>query len=725
MVAAYLVFGWLVLQIADIVFPALGLPEWTIALIVVLLAIGFIPALIVSWVYELTPEGLKRESEVDHTRSVTRPAGRKLDLITIAMLVLVLAVIVGDRILLDGQVDDSGDAGAHEYSIPVLPFQDLSDTQDQKYFSHGISEELLNKLAKVESFRVAGRTSSFAFEDRPDDLRVIGDKLNVATILEGSVRKAGDQLRITAQLINVADGYHLWSETYDRRMENIFAIQDEIAESVVSALQVTLMGVAEPVTLEATVVADTRAYELYLKGRHQLWKRRREPLQRAEELFEQATAIDSDYAPAYAGLSDALQFQVYHGYAADPTELYTRAESALDRALSLDPRNSNALASLGILRRHQGRNEEARNALELAIAHNPNNAQAHTWLANTYSNIDPAQRFSLNQKGYAIDPLARVVINNLFWDFLNFGRSDEARSLAREMHSLYPESGWGYQLAGHAHNRAGHRDAALKSYYRAYQTAADRPGGRDGVPWVLINLSEFELADAWLAELKKLAPGRGNVIWQQAALALQRGEPKKALRIWSDAAERYEDPAFDHNLGWAHMMSGDFAVARKVMEQSLLKPGQTRVQFDPDRWPDFIDYVYILQRTGAPERAAVLIAETKALLEAQLAAGVEIAPDDLKLQFHAAQLHAMSDNPQQAMAAMRRAVLPGGVNCTWCLHNYPHFDSLRGDAAFTALIAEQEAKVAAQRQRLAAEEMLLTPQQVLELEGFTYDPFDD
>ncbi len=257
-VAAYLVFGWLVLQIADIVFPALDLPEWTITLIVVLLAIGFIPVLIVSWVYELTPEGLKRESDVDQTRSVTRAAGRRLDLITIAMLVLVLAVIVVNRMLPDGQKDDRADAAAHEYSIAVLAFEDLSDTQDQEYFGDGLAEELLNQLAKVEDFRVAGRTSAFAFKGRDDDLRVIGGKLNVATILEGSVRKAGDQLRITAQLNDVADGYHLWSETYDGKLENIFEFQEQIARSVVTALKSTLLGTTEPVNLEPQAVADTR-----------------------------------------------------------------------------------------------------------------------------------------------------------------------------------------------------------------------------------------------------------------------------------------------------------------------------------------------------------------------------------------------------------------------------------------------------------------------------------
>ena len=354
---AYLVFGWFVLQIGDVLFPALHLPEWVITLVAVLLAMGFIPALIVSWVYELTPEGLKRESEVDPSKSIAPQSARRLNVITVAMLALVAGLVLFDRLWPEETVGDgdsadtssqladqpsTADAGPHEYSIAVLAFADMSDTQDQEYFSDGISEELLNRLAKIKDFRVAGRTSSFAFKGQHDDLRAIGEKLNVATVLEGSVRKAGNQLRITAQLVNVEDGYHLWSETYDRELDNVFAIQDEIAESVVTALQLALLGTAEAIELQPQATANTGAYELYLKGRYQLYKRRPETLRQALVLFRQAIELDPDYVPAYAGLSDALMFQLYQGYVTDQTESIAEADSVLERALSLDPGNAEA-----------------------------------------------------------------------------------------------------------------------------------------------------------------------------------------------------------------------------------------------------------------------------------------------------------------------------------------------------------------------------------------------
>jgi len=720
--AAYAVLSWLLLQVADIILPAFSVPDWTFRLLVLVLALGFIPVLLFSWAYELTPEGLTRESEIDRSQSIPKHAGRRLDLITIGMLVLVLAIIFVDRMLPEGPVEEVADSAPHDYSIAVLAFEDLSDTRDQEYFSDGLAEELLNKLAKLDGFRVAGRTSSFAFKDRPDDLRVIGEKLNVATILEGSVRKAGDQLRITAQLINVADGFHLWSETYDRRLDNVFAIQDEIAESVVTALQVTLLGSSDPVQLEQTAVTDTRSFELYLRGRHQLWKRRPEPLRQAQALFEQAIEIDPGYAPPYAGLSDALVFQLFRGLR-DEARTYPRAEAALARALAVDPGNAAALAGLGLLRLQQGRIEEAREFLEQAIARNPNNAQAHNWLASTYSVADPARAFSLSEKAYAIDPLARLPIDHLVHRSAYFGRSAEAFELAREMQFLYPESGWGYQLAGDVNFAIGHLDLALKSYFRAYRTAADWAGTLESVPFIFFNLSEYALAAAWVTELKQLASENRFLLILERDLALVHGQPEQALRSMHEAAERHEDLWFKHRLGRTQMLSGDFVAARSTMEGILLEPGQEIPEFDPDRWPDFIDYAIVLQRTGAAVRTAPLIAEAMALLEAQIVAGVVVGPVAYTLQTHLAQLHAISDNRDQAMTALRRAASQGGLTCLWCLRLEPHFDSLRDDADFISLIGEQEAKIAVQRQRLADEGMLLTPEEVLQLQDFSFNPF--
>lgn len=721
---AYLVFAWLVLQVADVLFPALHLPPWSLTLVAVLLAIGLIPVLIFAWAYELTPEGLKRESEVDRSQTITHVTARKLDYVTVGMLVLVLAVVVADRSLLDRAAVErrSGDA-PHEFSIAVLPFEDLSDTQDQEYFGDGLAEELLNRLAGVEGFRVAGRTSSFAFKDRPDDLRVIGEKLNVTSILEGSVRKSGDRLRITAQLIDVGNGYHLWSETFDRRMENIFEIQDEIALAVVRALQVTLMGSTRAVEVPAAPVTDNRAYDLYLRGRHELWKRRAAPLREAQALFRQAIEIDPAYAPAYAGLSDSLVFAVNQGYA-DETKAFEEAEKALDRARALDSGNAEVLASLGLLRREQGRIEAAREALSAAIALNPSNAQAHIWLSNSFDIGDPPEALRLAQRAYAIDPLARLVIAANFYRLLDFGRNDEAFARARAMREEYPESGWAYELTGDALYWAGRIDEALKSYYLAYRTAPDRARGFSGAAFALLDLGAVDLAGSWASELEQVGPELRYVLWQKALLAFERGKPDDAVRVFEEAAARRTDPWFDHQSGIALMLNGDFVAARRRMERGLLQPGQDTPEFDRERWPELIDYACVLMRTHDEQRATELIAATQAVVQQQIDAGVaHVGGGPFDLYASTAMLHAMSGRPREAVEDLRRSAQRGALSCLWCLRTFPQFDSLRDDPEFESLLEAQEARRDAQRKRLADEGMLLTPAQVLSVAQFAYDPF--
>ena len=285
---AYAIVAWLLVQITSTVAPALHLPDWTLTFIVYLTIIGFPLALFLAWAFELTPEGIKPTSEISQGESISKTTGQKLNYTIIALLSLAVVFLVLDNYLLTedrsqksavrmgnttgstvARVPLSGDKGSMSNdsvkpSIAVLPFADLSPNKDQEYFSDGLSEELLNQLAQLHDLRVIGRTSSFAFKGKNEDLRAIGATLGVNHILEGSVRKDGDRLRITAQLINAVDGSHLWSQTYDRKLDDVFAIQEDIARAVTGALSVTL-GIGE--TLAATgkpVNVDT--YDHYLRA---------------------------------------------------------------------------------------------------------------------------------------------------------------------------------------------------------------------------------------------------------------------------------------------------------------------------------------------------------------------------------------------------------------------------------------------------------------------------
>jgi len=281
----YVVAAWLILQVADVLFPNLGAPDWAFGLVLGLLILFFFPVLIFSWVFELTPEGLKREAEVSRSQSITDETGRKINILIVVMLALAICVIVVDRLVPDAPQGIEGAAReaqarleatndeatlVAEPSIAVLAFTNMSDDPANEYFSDGISEEILNLLAKLPGLHVTSRSSAFQFKGHDIDIPTVAKQLGVAHILEGSVRKSGNQVRITAQLIDADEDRHMWSESYDRELDDLFAVQDEIAAAVVAELQQTLLGTIRTTDLAQSNRTDPRAYDLYLRARHEL-----------------------------------------------------------------------------------------------------------------------------------------------------------------------------------------------------------------------------------------------------------------------------------------------------------------------------------------------------------------------------------------------------------------------------------------------------------------------
>jgi TolB-like protein/Tfp pilus assembly protein PilF len=338
--ASYVVVAWLVLQVTSTVQDPLRLPEWFDTLIVVLLAMGFPIALVFAWAFELTPTGIERTVAADDKLSPRRTAA--VDYALIGGLVLVALVTVWTNWATRAGTGEDGIGIAEIASIAVLPFADFSEDSSQRYFGDGIAEELLNVLTRLDGLRVAGRTSSFAYRGENLDLREIGEALGVTTILEGSVRKNGDNLRVTAQLINAADGYHLWSNTYDRELTDIFVIQEEIAEEVAGALGITL-GVGD---VNAYLGAGTRsleAYETYLQALSL-------PEEARIELLNRALQIDPNYAAAWARLGFTTAASMWDGLPEEASEKHARAMSQLERAIALDPESAEAHTMLGVVR---------------------------------------------------------------------------------------------------------------------------------------------------------------------------------------------------------------------------------------------------------------------------------------------------------------------------------------------------------------------------------------
>ena len=445
---AYGIAGWVFLQVADLVLENIEAPSWVIQALMLFVLLGFIASLVIAWAYEITPEGIKKESEVDRSQSIAGHTGKKLDRIIIGFLVLAVAVLLVDRSMSPTkkepdttsedavvQVSQAGDdntllqeqALPSDPSIAVLPFTDMSPDQDQGYFSDGISEELLNLLVRVDGLKVASRTSSFTYKGSNQNLAEIASELKVDHVLEGSVRKADNRIRITAQLIDAKTDRHLWSESFDRELVDIFAIQDEIANAIVGALRSEL-GILENLPVIA-VKADTEnldAYELYLKARGLFLAR--EQLEESIRLYEQAVATDPGFARAWEGL--AAVYSVVESWGIYGRDWYSLAEDAAQKALEIDPGLSTPWAVMGQVAVSNRDYSSGTENLDKAIELDPGNATHYLWRGIYLSELgfpdEPARDY---EKCLELDPAYENCRRHLAMAHLANGDTDQAMRL--------------------------------------------------------------------------------------------------------------------------------------------------------------------------------------------------------------------------------------------------------------------------------------------------------
>jgi TolB-like protein len=509
----YLVSSWVLLQLADVLSSLLNAPEFAGSIVVMLLVLGFFPALIFAWVYEMTPEGLKREVDVDRSQSMTPETGKKLNVVIIVLLVIAISGLVVDRLIPETSVDEdavlveSPEAPVNDLSIAVLPFADLSQDQDQKYFTDGLSEELLNLLVRVDELRVASRTSSFAFRGSSLGIPEISKALNVGHILEGSVRKDGDRIRITAQLIEAGTDTHLWSENFDRELTDIFAIQDEIANAIVNALTGELgMGGDRVITVEA-VTENLDAYEMFLTARELFINR--EQLPESIRLFRKAVELDPDFARAWAGLG-AVEGVANEWIFGDGIDHEPLAKVAAEKALSLNPDLSMPLAVLGLIANDYS---DSLDYLSAAIEKDPKNTSAWLWLGlhQMVAGFIDESMASL-QQCLAIDPGYQNCRQHLARAYLFKGDVETALKLCNEtlehlLHSTddafvstYVRNGQRYLALHIADARLGSAGAPVIEWIRAIENPdADNSSG-------LARLKDWERQTSSGEKLMSISP---------------------------------------------------------------------------------------------------------------------------------------------------------------------------------------------------------------------------
>ena len=468
---AYAIVGWLIVQIATQVFPFLEIPNWVVRLVIVCVAIGFPIALIIAWAFELTPEGIKRTEDVAPSIG---GASKGRTWIYVAAIGAALSIAVFFIGRYTGQ--HSARAGGTELpakSIAVLPFDNLSRDPDNAFFAEGVQDEILTRLAKVADLKVIARTSTQKFKSAPENLPDIAKQLGVMNVLEGSVQKANDQVRVNVQLINALTNTHLWAEIYDRKLTDIFAVESDIAKTIADTLQAKLTG-SEKQLMASQPTTDTTAYEFYHKGRSLWEKRTGDNIPKAIEFYEQAIARDPNYALAYADLANAYVLLPYYTGARRSDSLAKAKEAAL-KALQLDPNIAEAHVALGKLNFFNmdlaGSLREYQRAIELK----PNYATAHQWFGNdslvSLGRFDEA--IAEGKRAVELDPLSPIINADLGITLYLARRYDDAIEQLRKTLVIDPTFFYAHYNLGVALQLKGDLSAAISEYEKAKQLSDD------------------------------------------------------------------------------------------------------------------------------------------------------------------------------------------------------------------------------------------------------------
>src|SRR5438876_8615118 len=661
---AYAVVAWLLMQIASQIFPFFEIPNWAVRLVVLLLVIGFPVAMILAWAFELTHEGIKRAEDVDVSKSLTRKPGRKLDFFIIAVLLLVIGILVFQR--LHPNVSPAVSSSL-EKSIAVLPFDNLSRDPDNAYFSDGIQDEILTKLAGIGQLKVISRKSTAKYKSNPQDLKTVARELGVATVLEGSVQRAGDRVRVNVQLLDARIDTHLWAKSYDRDLKDVFAVESEVAEEIADALRAKLSP-SQSDALAAAPTRDTKAYDLFLKGEYEQHQAESalnaEVFDRAQTFYRQALARDPNFALACARL--AYNRLNWHWYInrLSPAQL-EELKSNIERALAIAPALPEAHLALGIFHYWvRGDYDSALRALDRAIELQPSNSDSRTFRAAIYRGRGEWRRSLAEfERAAELDPRDAGIPDSIGVNYVNLRRWSDAE------HALT------HALALDPHYAAAAYFLALTYIH----SAGDIPRARrawEGIPDNTINVSPYGILIS-------------QMIGATAYLDVLERRFADALKAWdvpstNTAARRLRQ--LEARVG-IYVIAGQNPAEKSECEQAraLLEP-QLAQRAPQDRTSlTELAWVYVcLGRHAdalriAREAAESVLIEKHAILGAEFLLGL-------------AQIEAHTGRPEEAVKILRQLLtIPAGEYVSVArLKIDPVWAPIRNDPGFQKLLSEPE-----------------------------------
>jgi TolB-like protein/Tfp pilus assembly protein PilF len=689
MVVLYVVAAWLIMQVAEVIIGLANLPNWIGPAILGLLAVGFPIALIFSWFYEITPEGISLERDVDSARSITNVTGRRLDFLVISLLCAAVILFAYDKWSM---------REPPEKSIAVLPFVNMSGDLAQEYFSDGMSEELLHRLAQVSELHVAARTSSFHFKNKNIAVADIANQLGVRSVLEGSVRKSGNTIRVTAQLINAADGFHIWSKTYERKFDDIFRVQDEIATQVVDALKVTMLG-GEQARLRRHPTTNLAAYDAYLLGRQKMARRTSTALQEAVRHFSEAIRLDSQYGLAYVGLSDAYALLGRYG-ALDGHDVLANAGPAAERALELDDQLGEAYASLGTLRLLQRDFPAAEQAFKRALELNPSYAPAYHGygLLMRWGYARKEEALELHQMALELDPLSTPINMVVVEDYHELGRFEDALAGCQRIIEIDPDYPRAYTIMADLYWEV---FAQLDEGVRWLRKAVELdPGNPDHARWlgmVYLDLGDLVAGEFWMREAMRLAPTQSDSKWAAVHLARYTSDSEGIIAAVKELL------AVSPNNGWALILlrniddqagRSDDALQRLRAVQPDLFYGEDP-EVNATNWGLSIEIAHILAEVGERQRAENLL--NKALL----AIGSTPRLGYGGFGISDVEIYALLGDKEKAISTLATAVEAGWRSSWWVnTEANDNLASLHDDPRYQAIVANIQSQMAEQLARV-------------------------
>jgi TolB-like protein/tetratricopeptide (TPR) repeat protein len=700
---AYLALAWLLTEVAGTLFPAFGIPDWGVRFIVIVFALGFVPTLIISWVYELTPEGIKREKDVEREVSIVHHTATRLDLIIISLIVVALGFVAADRLWLSPRLDYSSEIVVETAprspqstepeslptpdSIAVLPFANRSANPDDMFFVDGVHDDLLTHISRIGAFKTISRTSVMKYRDTTLSIPHIARELDVATVLEGGVQRVGDQVRINVQLIDARTDDHLWSQIYDRRLTatNVFAIQSEIAELVAQALRAELTPEAKA-QLSSVPTENLEALEQYFQGRQKMDTRLVADLFLAVQHFEKAIELDPSFALAHAKL--AYSSALYSQYASrsagmEETERQAWLEKsrlAAEKARQLDSRLAEAHTAIGLNKWYRGDMEGAEAAFMQALQLNPNEPQANQWLGMVISGrADRAQEaLEYSLRAVTLDPMSAIILCDYGDVLTGAGRFDEALAQYQQAVAIEPRFSKGYRRLGDLAVRSGRLDQAILALRKAQAIEPDESQAPSRLGDVYLSLGDDQQAEHWYKIAMRQSSGEEQKVGTNLGrLYLHRGDTHQAREYLKTVLQANpKDQRALYLLVNLDLAEGDIPGA--LSRYQLAYPGL----FDDQPTVD------ISNRSTAIHLAAVhSIAEEQGRKEQLLGLAWQNAKShEPRSYLDEASIHALRGDDQAALDALGKVdTLEKNLYWRELVFGHPAFQSLMGNPEFQAL----------------------------------------